>query len=433
MLLLIKLRRNFARYAKFTRKVLSNCNKLGKELQKMMDLRLVFWETTRACNLECPHCRAQAQKSRSPDELSTLEAKSFIDQLSALAKPILVFSGGEALVREDIYELIHYAHSRGLKATLATNAALIDQDVAGRLKESGILLTAVSIYGSTAQAHDDFCGRPGAFARTLAGIENIKSAGIKLQINTTITRKNLSELENIGALALRLGAVSYHVFFLVPVGRGLALEGDEISPLEYEEAFNRLYDFQQNFPLHIKPTCAPHYYRILRQRSVKEKNNPPVTRQLTVDLSFCHSRESGNPGDMDSPVTPAKAGAGNDRIHPSIDRLHPSLNRNGFHAVTKGCLAGQGVCFVSYRGEVFGCGYLPLAAGDLRKQSFREIWLESELFKALRDDSRLSGKCGICEFKKVCGGCRARGYWASGDYLSPEPYCVYEPAGKLSE
>ena len=384
MLLLIKLRRNFARYAKFTRKVLSNCNKLGKELQKMMDLRLVFWETTRACNLECPHCRAQAQKSRSPDELSTLEAKSFIDQLSALAKPILVFSGGEALVREDIYELIHYAHSRGLKATLATNAALIDQDVAGRLKESGILLTAVSIYGSTAQAHDDFCGRPGAFARTLAGIENIKSAGIKLQINTTITKKNLSELENIGALALRLGAVSYHVFFLVPVGRGLALEGDEISPLEYEEAFNRLYDFQQNFPLHIKPTCAPHYYRILRQRSVKEKNNS-------------------------------------------------SVSKNGFHAVTKGCLAGQGVCFISYKGEVFGCGYLPLAAGDLRKQSFREIWLESELFKALRDDSRLSGKCGICEFKKVCGGCRARGYWASGDYLSPEPYCVYEPAGKLSE
>ena len=384
MLLLIKLRRNFARYAKFTRKVLSNCNKLGKELQKMMDLRLVFWETTRACNLECPHCRAQAQKSRSPDELSTLEAKRFIDQLSALAKPILVFSGGEALVREDIYELIHYAHSRGLKATLATNAALIDQDVAGRLKESGILLTAVSIYGSTAQAHDDFCGRPGAFARTLAGIENIKSAGIKLQINTTITRKNLSELENIGALALRLGAVSYHVFFLVPVGRGLALEGDEISPLEYEEAFNRLYDFQQNFPLHIKPTCAPHYYRILRQRSVKEKNNS-------------------------------------------------SVSKNGFHAVTKGCLAGQGVCFISYKGEVFGCGYLPLAAGDLRKQSFREIWLESELFKALRDDSRLSGKCGICEFKKVCGGCRARGYWASGDYLSPEPYCVYEPAGKLSE
>jgi len=402
MLLLIKLRRNFARYAKFTRKVLSNCNKLGKELQKMMDLRLVFWETTRACNLECPHCRAQAQKSRSPDELSTLEAKSFIDQLSALAKPILVFSGGEALVREDIYELIHYAHSRGLKATLATNAALIDQDVAGRLKESGILLTAVSIYGSTAQAHDDFCGRPGAFARTLAGIENIKSAGIKLQINTTITKKNLSELENIGALALRLGAVSYHVFFLVPVGRGLALEGDEISPLEYEEAFNRLYDFQQNFPLHIKPTCAPHYYRILRQRLVKEKNNPPD-------------------------------GFGYGKPNPALPAGRQGPLASGFHAVTKGCLAGQGVCFVSYRGEVFGCGYLPLAAGDLRKQSFREIWLESELFKALRDDSRLSGKCGICEFKKVCGGCRARGYWATGDYLSPEPYCVYEPTGKPPE
>lgn len=351
----------------------------------MTDLRLLFWETTRACNLECPHCRAQAQKSRSSDELSTLEAKRFIDQLSSLAKPILVFSGGEALVREDIYELIHYAHQRGLKAALATNAALIDRDTAGRLKESGIVLIAVSIYGSSGQTHDNFCGRPGAFAKTLSGIENIKSAGIKLQINTTITRKNLSELENIGALALRLGALSYHVFFLVPVGRGLALEGDEISPLEYEEAFNRLYDFQRNFPLHIKPTCAPHYYRILRQRLTKEKSNQ------------------------------------------SFD-----LPDHGFHAVTKGCLAGQGVCFVSYKGEVFGCGYLPLAAGDLRKQTFREIWLESELFKALRDDSRLSGKCGICEFKKVCGGCRARGYWATGDYLSQEPYCVYEPGARPS-
>ena len=170
--------------------------------------------------------------------------------------------------------------------------------------------------------------------KTLAGIENIKIAGIKLQINTTITRKNLSELENIGALALKLGALSYHVFFWCRWAAAWPLEGDEISPLEYEEAFNRLYDFQRNFPLHIKPTCAPHYYRILRQRLTKEKSNQ------------------------------------------SFD-----LPDHGFHAVTKGCLAGQGVCFVSYKGEVFGCGYLPLAAGDLRKQTFREIWLESELLR----------------------------------------------------
>lgn len=363
----------------------------------MTDLRLLFWETTRACNLECPHCRAQAQKSRSPHELSTLEAKRFIDQLSALAKPILVFSGGEALVRDDIYELIGYARQRGLKATLATNAALIDRDSAKRLKESGILLAAVSVYGSNAETHDSFCGASGAFARTLSGIENIKSAGIKLQINTTITRKNLSELENIGALALGLGALSYHIFFLVPVGRGLAIEGDEISPLEYEEAFNRLYDFQLKFPLHIKPTCAPHYYRILRQRLSKEGNSQMLERGLSHGMSHGCSADS------------------------------QGFGSGGFKAITKGCLAGQGVCFVSYKGEVFGCGYLPLAAGDLRKQDFREIWLESELFKSLRDDSRLSGKCGICEFKKVCGGCRARGYWATGDYLSQEPYCVYEP------
>lgn len=342
----------------------------------MMDLRLIFWETTRACNLECPHCRASAQNKRSAEELTTQEAKRFIKEAASFAKPIIVFSGGEALLRDDIYELIRYADESGLKPALATNASLVTEDAAGRLRKSGVKMIAVSVYGASAAAHDSFCGQGGAFEKTLAGIKRIKDVGLPLQINTTITKRNLAEIEEIGALSLAQGAVSYHIFFLVPVGRGKAIEGDEITAEEYETSFNRLYDFKSNSPLHIKATCAPHYYRVARQRDAK------------------------------------------DNLH----QYSPA-----FHEMTKGCLAGQGVCFVSYKGEVFGCGYLPVKAGDLRKEDFKTVWFESELFKTLRDDSKLKGRCGVCEFKKACGGCRARAYSAAGDYLSEEPYCAYQP------
>lgn len=344
-----------------------------------MDLRLIFWETTRACNLQCPHCRAQAQRQRSPEELTTQEAKRFLKQAAAFSKPIIVFSGGEALLRGDIYELIRYANEAGLKSTVATNASLVSEAAARQLKENKTALVAVSIYGANAHSHDAFCGAPGAFKKTLAGIEELKKAGVPLQINTTITKKNISELEAMGNFALKQGAIAYHVFFLVPVGRGKSIAGDEISPYEYEQAFNRLYDFQSNFPIRVKATCAPHYYRVLRQRLAKEK------------------------------------------------KKLPSASDN-FSAITKGCLAGQGVCFVSYKGEVFGCGYLPVKAGDLRKEDFKSIWLESELFKDLRDSSKLKGRCASCEFKLVCGGCRARAYAATGDFLGEEPYCVYQPS-----
>lgn len=354
-----------------------------------MDLRLIFWETTRACNLECPHCRASAQNKRSADELTTDEAKRFIKEAASFAKPIIVFSGGEALLRDDIYELIRCADESGLKPTLATNASLITKDIAGQLKQSGVKMIAVSVYGASAAVHDNFCGKKGAFGKTLAGIKRIKDAGLPLQINTTITRRNLEEIEKIGRFALEQGAVSYHIFFLVPVGRGKAIEGDEITPEEYETAFNRLYDFKSNSSLHIKATCAPHYYRVARQREAEARS-----------CSDC---------------VPVVRNAGREQ------------HRSAFHEMTKGCLAGQGVCFVSYKGEVFGCGYLPVKAGDLRKDDFKTIWLESGIFKTLRDDSKLKGRCGICEFKKVCGGCRARAYSATGDYLEEEPYCVYQP------
>jgi heme b synthase len=338
------------------------------------NLKLIFWETTRACNLGCPHCRASAQNFRSQDELTTLEAMTFMNQAASFSRPILVFSGGEPLLREDIYELASYAHRLGLKPAIATNATLITEDIAYKLKENNVKLVAVSLYGASAQAHDDFCGLPGAFQRSLLGIENVSKASLQLQINTTVTKKNLDELENMACLAQELGAGSFHVFFLVPTGRGKAIEGDEISPQEYEQAFNRLYELQLKFPLKIKATCAPHYYRLFYQRG-------------------------------------------------SIN----SSKIDGWAHLTKGCLAGQGVCFISYSGQVFGCGYLPIPAGSLRIQDFRTIWFQSPLFETLRDESLLEGKCGTCEFRRTCGGCRARAYATGGNYLAEEPGCAYQP------
>lgn len=347
-----------------------------------MDLRLIFWEITRACNLGCPHCRASAEEVRSPLELKTDEAKRFIKEAASFSKPLLVFSGGEPLLRNDIYELIRYASNTGLNVAVATNATLINREVAENLKRNGISLASVSIYGPSAESHNRFCGEEGVFEKTLEGIENLRMASIPFQINTTITKKNLSELEAMGYFALKEGAIAYHVFFLVPTGRGKYIEGDEISPWEYEEAFNRLWELEQKLPLRIKATCAPHYYRVLRQRGVEDSPSP-------------------------SPLSIGE--------------------RVRVRGPTKGCLAGQGVCFISYKGEVFGCGYLPIKAGDLRIENFKNIWFESSLFKILRDDTKLQGKCGTCEFKKVCGGCRARAYAATGNYLEEEPDCVYQP------
>ena len=344
----------------------------------MNRLSLVFWETTRCCNLECPHCRASAINSRLPDELTTSEAKRILTEIASVGKPIMVFSGGEPLVRDDLYELSSFAHNLGLKSAVATNATMITPQVGEKLKQANVSMMAVSVYGGSSSAHDSFTGEPGSYDLTMKGIENIKRAGIKFQINTTITKRNISELNAMADLATNLGASAYHVFFLVPTGRGKSLEGDSISAQEYEEVFNRLYDLQMTSELRIKATCAPHYYRVLRQRLAAEN-----------------------------------------KVFPSQQSI--------FHQITKGCLAGQAVCFISYKGEVYGCGYLDVLAGDLRKENFKDVWQRSELFKTLRDESKLLGKCSVCEFVKICSGCRARAYAKTENYLEEEPDCLYQP------
>ena len=302
-----------------------------------------------------------------------------LDQIASFAKPIIVLSGGEPLVRPDIFDIASHGSREGLHMVLATNGTLLTREIADRLKSCGIQRLSVSVDGSTAESHDAFRRQAGAFAGALRGIENAKAAGLPFQINTTITRHNKAEIPDILDLAARLGAAALHIFLLVPTGCGKEIADEEmISPREYEEVLNWLYEASKQVKMGFKATCAPHYYRIARRKAAAEGTK--------------------------------------------IDR--PA---HEFEAMTKGCLAGTGVCFISHKGEVYPCGYLPLSAGDVREQPFPEIWKDSELFRTLRDENLLEGKCGACEFKLVCGGCRARAYAETGNYLSEEPYCVYEP------
>jgi heme b synthase len=344
------------------------------------ELRLVFWETTSACNLECIHCRrTDVALELAKTDMDTEKAKKFIDSLSDFSKPILVFSGGEPLFRKDIFELASYAKGKGLTTALATNGTLIDEDKANRIVEAGFERVAISIDGANPATHDGFRGIPGSFSRAIEGFMRLRRRGMSMQINCTLARHNAAEKEELYELALALGAMALHIFMLVPVGCGMEIsEQNQLPAEEYEDILNWLYDKSREKKLQIKATCAPHYYRIMRQRA----------KQEGTKLSY---------------VT------------------------HGLDAVTRGCLAGSAVCFVSHKGEVYPCGYLPVTAGNVLTQTFSEIWEHSPVFLQLRDTNNLGGKCGICEYRNVCEGCRARAFGETGDYLAEEPYCTYLP------
>ena len=343
-------------------------------------LRLVAWETTRRCNLSCLHCRAGAQNEEYPGELSTAEGEAFLKDLRSMGQPVVILTGGEPLLRDDIFHLARFGDDLGLRMVMAVNGTLLTPEIAAKLKEVGIQRLSISIDGPDQASHDAFRGQEHAFDGALEGIQAAKDAGLEFQINTTVTRTNLDDMPAIQELAVDLGAKAHHIFLLVPTGRGRALTGEIISAQEYEDVLHWFADKKGKVPLELKATCAPHYYRIIRQRA-KERGE-----KLTFQT-------------------------------------------HGLDAVTKGCLGGSGFAFVSHVGQVQPCGYLELAAGNIKEQPFSRIWRESELFKRLRDPNLLGGKCGKCEYRKVCGGCRARAYEVSGDELAEEPLCLYQPAG----
>jgi AdoMet-dependent heme synthase len=353
-------------------------NQSGNNSAKTPTLRLLAWETTRRCNLACLHCRAAAGSGPYPGELTTAEGLKLLDDLATMGQIVVILTGGEPLLREDIFDLAAYGTRLGHRMVMAVNGTLLTTAVAYRLKEAGIQRLSISIDGATAASHDRLRAVPGAYDGALTGIAACNEAGLPFQINTTVTRANRAELPAIHELALRLGAAAHHVFVLVPTGRGELIRDELVSPVEYEETLGWLLERQREGKLFIKPTCAPQYYRLWRQDA--------------------HAR-----GEKITPAT------------------------HGMEAMTKGCLGGQGFAFVSYRGEVQPCGYLELVAGNIRETPFPEIWANSELFRQLRRVDDYRGKCHACQYRKVCGGCRARAYAASGDVLGEDPICPYAP------
>ena len=342
--------------------------------------RLIAWEITRSCNLRCRHCRAAAQHGPYQGELSLDECKRVLDSIAAKFKPIMILTGGEPLLREDIYDVAAHAKSLGLRPVLATCGTLLTVEVAHRLKEAGVERISVSIDGPDEESHDSFRGVPGAYRASLAGLDAATEAGLPFQINTTVTRLNMDSIELILNLAIKLGAAAFHPFLLVPTGRGKDLAKEALDANEYEKILNKIYELQQTTPIPFKPTCAPHYYRVLRQRE------SAAGREVTVQS-------------------------------------------HGLDAMSKGCMGGISFAFISHVGKVQICGFLEEEAGDLRQVDldFGRVWDESPLFRQLRDFRNYKGNCGHCEYRRWCGGCRARAYAVSGDYLDQEPYCAYVP------
>jgi len=394
--------------------------------------RLIFWELTKGCNLRCIHCRASATELSSPDDLSTEAARAIIDQIADVSKPILVLSGGEPLFRKDIFELARYATEKGLRAALATNGTLVTKEVARKILESGVKRVAISLDGADAATHDAFRAIPGAFDAALAGFRNLKEIGMSVQINTTIARHNAHQLPNVLELARSIGADALHTFLLVPVGCGVDIAAEQmVPPEEYERMLNWFYDRSLEGGIELKATCAPHYFRVVRQRHAAEGRSAAAAEAAHLNIPPTQSAPYRGP--LGTPIGPTEmtmpGSTGIELKSHGVGQPigHPGTHPHDMNAMTKGCLAGTAVCFISHQGEVYPCGYLPALAGDLKKQGFADIWENSFVFNQLRDVNNLNGKCGCCEFRNVCMGCRARAFAATGSYLDEEPFCVYEP------
>ena len=386
--------------------------------------RLVFWEVTKGCNLRCIHCRATATELSSPTDLPTSVALGIIDQIVAAANPILVLSGGEPLYRNDIFQLARYATDKGLRVALATNGTLVTKDVARMIVDAGVRRVSISLDGADATTHDSFRGIPGAFDAAVHGLRNLKALGMSVQINMTIARHNAHQLPEVLQLARKLGADALHTFLLVPVGCGVDIAAEQmVPPEEYERMLNWFYDQSLEGGIELKATCAPHYFRVARQRRAADRRAALQLAQIAPAVQATQESSIG-PTDMTMPGSTGISLKPNGNGQPVG---HPGGHPSDLNAMTKGCLAGTGVCFISHEGEVYPCGYLPVVAGDLRKQTFLDIWENSTVFHELRDVSGLKGKCGCCEFRNVCMGCRARAYAASGDFMAEEPFCVYQP------
>jgi radical SAM protein with 4Fe4S-binding SPASM domain len=313
-------------------------------------------------------------------DFPTSEAFRIIDDIVSYARPVVVLSGGEPLKREDVFEIAKYGTEKGLRMCLATNGTLVTDETCEKIKSSGIRIVSLSLDGSEETVHDDFRSQKGAFAGTINAARLFKKHGIEFIINSSFTKRNEEEIPKVYKLAKELGATAWYMFMIVPTGRGEEIMNELISKESYEDILDWHFDMEsEEEEMLVRPTCAPHYYRVVLQQSKKKGSK---FRKRTLKFST--------------------GGA-------------------------KGCIAGQLICLIDVDGNVLPCSYFPKPAGNIREQSFREIWEESELFRDLRDFKKYKGKCGSCEYINVCGGCRARAYSVYGDYLEEEPFCSYVP------
>lgn len=352
---------------------------------------VVIWETTQACDLACLHCRAEARHDRDAEELTTAEAKRMMDDVRRFGPVLFIFTGGDPLKRPDTVELVEYGASIGLRMAMTPSGTpLMTAEVLRRLRDAGLARLAVSLDGSSPEVHDRFRGVAGSFEWTVRMLRAARELGLSTQVNTTISRHNLDDLEALIGLMGGLGIAMWSVFFIVPTGRARAR--DIATPGEFEEVFHRLYDLSRVAPFDVKTTAACHYRRVCLQRQVAER----------------------------------KLKEGGKRAEALVPGMGFSLS-GGVGRAARGVTDGCGFLFVSHRGEIFPSGFLPLGAGNVRESDLVEVYRGHEMFRALRDHDRLLGKCGVCEFRHVCGGSRARAYAMTGDYLESDPFCAYVP------
>ncbi len=341
---------------------------------------LVIWEVTQACDLACLHCRASAEPRRHPLELTTEEGKALLEEIRGFGEPLMVFTGGDPLKRPDLFSLLAHSAGIGLRTTVTPSATpLLTAEAIRRFQECGVARMAVSLDGPDAAAHDGFRRVAGSFDRTVFALDEARRIGLPTQVNTTVTRRSAGCLPEIAERVARAGSKLWSVFFLVVTGRAAA--ADDLTAEEYEQVFEFLHRLSKTAPFDIKTTEAQHYRRYVAQQ-----------------------RKLGN-------GSPAAGGPPAD----SIIARQAGIND------------GKGFVFISHTGEIYPSGFLPLSAGNVRRDSLAEVYRSSPLFRMLRDSSRLGGKCGVCEYRNLCGGSRSRAYALTGDPMAADPRCAYEP------